>query len=101
MNLSNAKLLRVDVPSVGGGGGITFANGAAIEVDCVIDAVKSGQRFTLGAVISEATAVMYLMREEIPAGTAIEKGYRVLAQLDGEPQQTYLVEWKNPRIKDE
>jgi hypothetical protein len=85
MNLSNAKLLRVDVPGPPVGGNKSFTNGAALAIDCVLDAVKSQQRFTIGAAISDATAVMYLMRDNIPAGTAIDKGYRVLAQLDGEP----------------
>lgn len=96
----NATLLRVDVPAVDGGGNVTFTNGSALSVRCAGDAVKSGQRYQLGAVIADATAVIYLLRKDIPAALVIEKGYRLVAQLDGEPAAvTYHVEWKNPRIK--
>lgn len=99
MNLSNAKLLRVDVQSIDAHGNESFAQGAALSVDCTIDGVKSGQRYQLGKVISDATAVMYLMRDKVPAGLVILKGYQVLAQLNGEAMATYVVEFKNPRVK--
>lgn len=81
------------------GGNASFANGPALAAPCVLDSVKSQQRFTIGAAISDATAVMYIMRERIPIGTVIEKGYRVVVQLEGETAATYSVVWKVPRIK--
>lgn len=87
----NGVLTRIDVPSASVSGDVVFTNGSALEVDATIGQPTREQRFTLGAAISDATAVIYVMQADLPAGQAIEEGYRVVANLEDEAAVTYGV----------
>lgn len=97
MDLSNAKLQRIDAPGPATtGGDVAYVNGSAIDVDCVLDEPTSNQKYLLGAVISSATAVLYVHG----TGLTIEKGYRVVVRLEDEAAVTYRVIYKRNRVKD-
>jgi hypothetical protein len=78
--LNNAKLQRIDLPGAAtAGGDVTYANGPAIDVGCFLDDVSSSQRFTLGIVASDASAVLYVEAAELAAVA----GDRQAAAADG------------------
>lgn len=94
MDLSNAKLLRIDTPGTAVGGDVPYTSGATIDVDVVLDEPTSSQKHTLGSVISGATAVMYVQQ------TVVRKAYRLLVQLEGEAAVLYRVVHVRDRVKD-
>lgn len=81
------------------GGDTVYATGPAVSIPCALDAVKNSQKFTLGAAIGSATAVMYLMLNVIPAGTVVDVNYLVVVQLEGMAAASYRVIYRIPRIK--
>lgn len=87
--IPNAKLKRIDKPaSVSTGGIVTFANGAAIDVVITQDNPMFVQRRSLGSLIAEATAVLYVMLADLD-NTTIGAGARVsTALVIGETEQT-------------
>jgi hypothetical protein len=100
VSILNATILRVDVPSApDAGGDVTFANGSAISIRCTQFAVRSQDKFRLGAVINDATATLLVRKSVLPAGLAIEKDYRLVTMQDTEPQKTYRVVAKEAWIK--
>lgn len=106
--LNNAKLQRIDLPGAStASGDVTYANGPAIDVGCFLDDVSSSQRFTLGVVASDASAVLYVEAAELAAGAGgvvIDKRQRLTVQLVGEdglpfmPAGTYQVIYARPRV---
>lgn len=99
--LTNAKILRVDpVASVSPGGEIMFTTGPDVSVDCSLDQVSSALRYQLGATIKEATQVLRVETDEIPAGMSIDNGYRMVTQLDGYSSRTQRVEYWRPFVND-
>lgn len=100
--LTNATLLRIDTAAPAANGvGVAFIEGAALSVPCILDEPTNTQRWTLGAAIGGASAVLYVMVDELPAGTVLDKGMRVVAQLEGHASATYGVVVCRTRVKDE
>lgn len=52
-------------------------------VRCVLDQVKHSQRVSLGALVKEATAVLYVLKSRLPAGVKPAKGYELRVTPDG------------------
>jgi hypothetical protein len=101
----NATLLRVDSPGVPtGGGDVPYVTGPAISVECCLDQPTSSQKFTLGAVIADAEAVLYVGKDELAAampGVALARQMRVLMQLKDENASTlYEVLYARDRVHD-
>jgi hypothetical protein len=95
--LTNGKLLRVDVPAAASGAGdVTFANGPALAINCLLDEVTSAQRFVLGVIAADAVGVLYVSLADSPP--TIEARYRVTAQLDGSAAKTYQVIYVRNRV---
>jgi hypothetical protein len=81
VNLWNAKLQRIDHASaVDKRGSVTYSDGDAIEVQCVIDEPSMAQRATLGAEIKDLAQVLYVVAKNLPAGQTLASGDRVLVQ---------------------
>lgn len=85
----NATLSRIDTPSgATPAGGVTYATGAAVSVRCALTEPTYAQRYTLGAAIESATAVLYVPRAAV---AAVAQGQRVVVAVDGSAARTYRV----------
>lgn len=99
---SNGVLSRIDAPSgVSSGGDVTFTTGSTISVDVLIDNPTRAQRYALGQQIADAEAVVYVLKDQLPAGVSINEGDRVTAAQEGEAAATYLVIKRQFRVFDE
>lgn len=80
--LTNGTLLRIDVPGLeAGDGSYPLVEGTSMSLRVAVDQPKTGQKWILGAVVKEATAVMYV-RSTASLGI-VPKG-RVLVAKDTE-----------------
>lgn len=100
----NAKLKRIDKPSsVSTGGVISFASGSAINVEITQDNPTLAQRRSLGQMIAEATAVIYVMLADV-GNTTIGAGSRVATSLvigaTEQPARVYEVIHEIVRLHD-
>jgi hypothetical protein len=100
--IHNATLQRIDTQQPAtAGGSVAYATGAAIAVRCTLDQPSFAQRTALGAVIAQATAVLYVRKADLTAGTVPAKGNRLSVQVDGDAAaQVYRIEhvvnWEKP-----
>lgn len=99
----NGTLTRIDapLPPTPGGGSGGWANGPALSVRVTIDQPTRAQQVTLGATLAQVSVVVYVMRDDLPAGTQMREGYRIVAAQDGEAPQTYRVVKRSFRVFDE
>lgn len=91
---TNGVISRIDASGApDADGNPTWVNGGAISAECVVDGVTSGQRFTLGAAVSDCDAVIYVALDDLPAGQQLREGFRVVAAQDEDPDGaiTYVV----------
>lgn len=96
----NAQLQRIDTPQAASAtGDVTYTTGATIGVDCCLDEPTSSQKFTLGVVVSDATAVMYVAFDAL-AGATIAKRMRLLVQLGTFAAALYEVIYVRSRVHD-
>jgi hypothetical protein len=97
--LTNAAILRIDVPSGSTPQGTrTWTNGATMSgMRIVLDEVKRSQSWGLGEVVKDAEACAY-----VPDGLGliIDETMRVTMQLDGEAARTYQVVYVRHRVKE-
>jgi hypothetical protein len=88
--LTNATLLRIDMPGVATtAGDVPYTTGAALAVRCALDEPTSSQRYVLASAIAEATAVVYVPMADVPEG-ALVRGCRVVVRLDTFADSTTL-----------
>lgn len=92
MIIVNGTLSRIDAPAAPDvAGQVAYTLGSALDVGVTIDAPSSSQKFTLGAKIADVTAVVYIAKSDLPEGTQLREGYRVVVALEGEDPQTLIV----------
>jgi hypothetical protein len=93
-DLANCTVVGITSPGASTpGGSVTFPASTAIAVPAVIDQVRYSRRVTLGAVIQDATAALFLLKDKLPAGVKPKRGDEVrLVLKDGTPQ-TMLAEY--------
>jgi hypothetical protein len=99
----NGTLLRVDSPqpATAGGDVAGFTPGADLSVRVTIDEPTRAQQVRLGATIADVSLVVYALRDDLPAGTQVREGYRVVAAQDGDDVRTYVVVRRDFRVFDE
>jgi hypothetical protein len=100
MEEANAKLLRVDTESSSPAGKTLFEQGSDLDVDCAFDVPSSGQKYILGAMIKDCSAVLYVEHADLPAGVVIAQGQRLLVQPMGREAALWLVEIVRDRVAD-
>lgn len=82
--LTNATITRIDTQgATSADGRHLLVEGGSIAVRCLIDAVSSRHRYTLGATIEDADRVAYIPRT---AGLTVNPGYRLLIQADNQAE---------------
>jgi hypothetical protein len=95
----NAKLQRVDAPSgASAAGDRSWTTGSSIDVPCCLDDVSDAQKFSVGNVIADATAVLYVLLSKLPAGVTIVKEAMALVQLGGFTARLYQVIYMKDRV---
>lgn len=82
--IHNATLTRIDASTSSPAAGRTWTQGTALSLRCCLDAPTRGQRYTLGAKIADATAVLYVEDAELGSVAPPADGDRVQVQLDSE-----------------
>lgn len=87
--LTNGTLSRIDSVAIGPSGDPTYTHGDAIELRVLVDVPTRAQRYALGTVIQDASAVVYVMVADVPGGVA--EGGRVVVAQDGMAAVTYVV----------
>lgn len=91
MNLFNATLAGLTAPNPPTtGGDVTYPSPTSISVRCILDGVKQSQRIALGAVIQDATAVLYVLKARL-GNLKPARGQEVRVLLDGEQAAQVLV----------
>jgi hypothetical protein len=88
--LTNATITRIDRQGIPDAAGRPrFTAGDAIAVRCAVDAIMGRQRYTLGAVLEDATQVVYVERGRIDeAGEALPGNGDQLIIQDDAPGST-------------
>jgi hypothetical protein len=89
--LTNATITRIDRAAPGGAadaiGRPRIVAGNAVSIRCALDMIGSRQRYILGAVLEDATQVVYIERGAlVAAGQASPlpaPGYRLVLLADG------------------
>ncbi len=101
MDLSNAKIIRIDrLSGVDGNGTPTFATGAPIAVKCIVDDPRFHHMQKLGAAIKDVAGILYVMSDQLGTNT-FASGDRVLIQMNDEEAQTlYELQQLSHRVKD-
>jgi len=93
--LTNATITRIDrlgAPDAAGRPRMTA--GGAVPVRCALDQISGRQRYTLGAVLEDATRVVYVERTALTAASEALPGCgdQLVIQSDAEAQaQTVTV----------
>lgn len=101
MDEANAQLLRVDVGAVTGTGGVVWTEGSALAIDCALDVPQSRHKYSLGARITDATAVVYLEDRDLDAATRaklLAPGARIRLQV--QPAGRAAALWESVAIVD-
>jgi hypothetical protein len=96
--IENATILRLDTPQPAGpAGDVTYTLGSAIAIRGCLDQPSNAQRFSLGVVGQDVTAVLYV---SLDAALAIEPRMRITVQGDGDAAAICEVLHRTRWIKD-
>jgi len=90
--IENATIIRITVPNAPTRGGeVTYTPASGtLAIRCCQSRPTRSQRFALGAVITDATAVIRVLTRRL--GTlSIAQNYQIEAKLDERTVQTYFV----------
>lgn len=80
-------------------GDATFGTPTVLSpaAECSFQNVKYSQRVSLGALIKDATAVLYVRKSQLPAGVAPKKGNELKVTPVGSTQQVmvadHVIDW--------
>lgn len=99
--ITNATIIRITHPSAATAGGeVTYSPAAGVlSIRCAQTAPTRRQRYQLGAVISEATAVVRVLARDL-GDLAIGEGDQVQVKLDRHAAaETYIVVHVSEAVK--
>ncbi len=91
--LTNAAILRIDrQANPDATGRPRFTSGDAVSIRCALDQISGRQRYTLGAVLEDATEVLYVQSIDLSnAGEASPRGGDQLIVLADGRSESYTV----------
>ncbi len=103
MMISNATILRIDTGRVTGAGSVVWTQGTALAMPAVLDVPTSRHHYELGAVIKDASAVVYVLdrvldedsREALLSKTLMR---RIQVQATGRDAQVWDVVATDDRV---
>jgi hypothetical protein len=100
VNLTNATLVSLAPATTNAAGRTTFGAATTLNARCVLDDVTRAQQIALGAKLGNASAVLYVLKSELPAGTTPDRGQQAIAVVDGAAAATYRIAFVRNREKE-
>jgi len=92
MNLANATLTNIATPGAADAWGqVTYGAGTTVDVRCLLDVPSRAQTMALAERISQASAVLYILKSALPGGTTIAPRTKLAVTIDGGVQQSFEV----------
>ena len=83
----NATITSIASPTSNAGGKILFGAATTLDLGCALVDVTARHRHILGATIKDATAVLYLLKADVPSSITLDPipGQKVIASVDDSP----------------
>ena len=89
--ISNATLQRIDTPQTANPlGDVLYTPGAPLTVRACQDEPSDSQKYVLGIIVADATAVLYVLMSAIATGLLVPRNHLVV-QMDGFGAKTYQI----------